>query len=224
MPAFGQQLRSLMDANAAMTGKKWLLTAAPQCPFPDQADNPMLAGTVFFDIVWIQFYNNFCGIQSFTAGTSTQNNFNFATWDNWAKTVSLNKNVKLMLGIPGNVGAGAGYQTPSVLGPIISYCKSFSSFAGVMIWDMTQTWANTGFLDGISSDLGLPPSSQPPPPTPTTLQTVTVMPTSPVSTGPAGGGTVQQWGQCGGEGYAGDTRCVSPFSCVCLSIWWCQCE
>ena len=152
MPAFGQQLRSLMDAD---NSKKWLLTAAPQCPYPDAADGAMLAGAVSFDIVWVQFYNNFCGIQSFTAGSSTQNAFNLDTWDNWAKTVSLNHNVKVMLGIPGNTGAaGAGYETGSTLAAVISYSKSFSSFGGVMIWDMSQVYANPGFLDGVNSDLG----------------------------------------------------------------------
>jgi chitinase len=154
MPAFGNQLRSLMDQNAASTGKKWLLTAAPQCPYPDVADDPMLAGSVFFDAIWIQFYNNYCGLQSFTVGSGTQNNFNFNTWDNWAKTVSKNPNVKVFLGIPGSpTAAGGGYESGSTLASIISYCKTFSSFGGVMIWDMSQVYANSGFLDSVSSSL-----------------------------------------------------------------------
>lgn len=230
MPAFGNQLRSLMDADKASTGKNWLLTAAPQCPYPDSADNPMLDGTVFFDIVWIQFYNNYCGIQSFTTGTSTQNNFNFATWDTWAKTVSKNPNVKLMLGVPANTGAGAGYQTPSALAPIISYCKSFSSFAGVMVWDMTQAYANSGFLDGVKSDLGVAVTitttavtSKPA----MTLSTVTTKATSvaaTTTTSPPATTGVAQWGQCGGIGYTGPTTCVSPYSCFCTGAYWCQCE
>ena len=60
-----------------------------------------------------------------------------------------------MLGIPGNTGAaGAGYETGSTLAAVISYSKSFSSFGGVMIWDMSQVYANPGFLDGVNSDLG----------------------------------------------------------------------
>jgi chitinase len=145
-----------MNADATKSGKKWYLTVAPQCPYPDAADGSMLAGTVYFDIVWVQFYNNYCGIQSFTPGSSVQNNFNFETWDNWAKTVSLNPNVKVMLGIPGNTGAGAGYQDASALSGVISYSKTFSSFAGVMIWDMSQVYANNGFLNGVVSDLGAP--------------------------------------------------------------------
>jgi chitinase len=203
------------------------LTAAPQCPFPDAADDPMLSGGVFFDIVWIQFYNNYCGVQSFTAGTTTQNNFNFATWDNWAKTVSANPNVKLMLGVPGNTGGGAGYQTPSALAPIIAYCKSFSTFAGVMVWDMSQAYANSGFLDGVKSDLGVAitttigvTTTKPA----TTLTTVTTKPattTTPSSPGTTG---VAQWGQCGGQGYTGPTTCASPYSCTCTGAYWCQCQ
>jgi chitinase len=194
-----------MTASTSTTGKSYFLTAAPQCPYPDAADGAMLAGAVYFDAIWVQFYNNYCGLQSFTVGSSTQNNFNFATWDNWAKTVSLNPNVKIILGIPGNTGAGAGYQSGSTLASIISYCKSFSSFGGVMIWDMSQVYANSGFLNSVSSDLGLPPSggggggggtttTTTKSATPTTLTTVTKTTASATAT-PTGSGTVAQWGQ-----------------------------
>jgi chitinase len=135
MVPFAQRLRDHMDAD---TSKKYFLSAAPQCPFPDVADNAMLDGTISFDFVMVQFYNNYCGIQSFVAGTAAQgpqvqNNFNFGTWDNWAKTASRNKNVKILLGIPANVGAGNGYQPATAMAPIIQYSKQFSSFGGVMV-------------------------------------------------------------------------------------------
>ncbi|TAQ90687.1 hypothetical protein B7494_g957 [Chlorociboria aeruginascens] len=188
MPAFANQLRSLMTASSASTGKTYLLSAAPQCPYPDAADGPMLAGAVSFDVIWIQFYNNYCGLQSFTVGSSTQNNFNYATWDNWAKTVSSNKNVKIMLGIPGDTtAAGSGYESGATLADIIAYCKSFSSFGGVMVWDMSQVYANSGFLSAVSSDLGAPAATAST--TPTTLSTVT--------TSAPTGIAVPQWGQCG---------------------------
>ncbi|MCJ1325187.1 hypothetical protein MMC10_001849 [Thelotrema lepadinum] len=148
---FANQLRSLMNAS----GRKFYLSAAPQCPYPDYADNQMLDGAVSFDFINIQFYNNYCGSQSYVPGSTTQNNFDFNTWDNWAKTVSLNKNVKLMLGVPaGQTAAGSGYESASQLQQVISYCKTFSSFGGVMMWDASQAIANSGFLPGISSDLG----------------------------------------------------------------------
>ena len=149
--AFANQLRNLM--NGAGSGP-WYLTAAPQCPYPDVADNPMLNGTVSMDAVFVQFYNNYCGLQSYDAGAATQNNFNFATWDNWAKTVSLNPAVKVFLGIPaGATAAGSGYEPSSTLAPIIDYCKQYSSFGGVMMWDASQAVANNGFLSAVKQDL-----------------------------------------------------------------------
>lgn len=105
MAPFAQRLRTLMDASTSAGGKAYYLSAAPQCPYPDVADNDMLNGAVSFDFIMVQFYNNYCGLQSFVPGATTQNNFNFDTWDNWARTVSLNKKVKVLLGIPGNTGA-----------------------------------------------------------------------------------------------------------------------
>ena len=218
----------------AAGGKPYYLTAAPQCPYPDAADGPMLAGQVYFDAVLVQFYNNYCGVQSFTPGTSTQNNFNFNTWDNWAKTVSLNPNVKVLLGVPGSPSAaGSGYESASALAPVISYCKGFSSFGGVMTWDMSQVYANPGWLDGVSSDLGgTPPPPPPPPPPPststtttlTTLLTVTTTPPT-TTTNPATpcGTLVPQYSQCGGIGYTGCTTCAPPWTCKPNSVWWSQC-
>ena len=68
--------------------------------------------------------------------------------------MSLNPAVKVFLGIPaGQTAAGSGYEPPSTLGPIIDYCKQFSSFGGVMMWDASQAEANTGFLDAVKGDL-----------------------------------------------------------------------
>lgn len=136
------------------TSKKYYLTAAPQCVFPDYSDNPMLSGGVYFDAIFVQYYNNYCGVQSYVPGASTQNNFNFDVWNNWATTVSANPNVKILLGVPaGPSAAGSGYESASSLSAVINYCKSFSNFGGVMSWDASQAYANSGFLDGIKSDL-----------------------------------------------------------------------
>ena len=47
MAPFANQLRSLGDSS----GRKFYLSAAPQCPYPDYADNQMLNGAVSFDFV-----------------------------------------------------------------------------------------------------------------------------------------------------------------------------
>ncbi|GAB1744554.1 hypothetical protein NU219Hw_g1958t1 [Hortaea werneckii] len=145
---FANRLRELMDQDAT---KQYFLTAAPQCPYPDLANNEMLNGSTHFDAIFSQFYNNYCGVNSFVPGRREQTNFNFETWSNWARTISANPDVKILLGVPANTrAAGTGYLPVSSLRPIIAYCKQFPSFAGVMMWDASQAYANIGFVTGVN--------------------------------------------------------------------------
>ena len=155
MVPFGQELRRLMDEATAGGDKHFYMTAAPQCPYPDQANGEALAaGGVFFDFIMIQFYNNYCGVQSYVPGAEQQNNFNMATWDAWAASTSVNPDVKILLGIPANTGAGAGYTEGEALASAIGYSKQYASFGGVMMWDMSQLYANEGFLGEVVGSLG----------------------------------------------------------------------
>ncbi|KAL2863338.1 glycoside hydrolase family 18 protein [Aspergillus lucknowensis] len=159
MGTFATRLRSLADAD---TSRTYYLTAAPQCPFPDAADKDILNtdASAAIDAVWVQFYNNYCGVNAFTPSSSSgqpaaQNNFNFETWDKWALTESKNKNVRVYLGVPANTGAAStGYVPIGSLEPVIAYSKQFESFGGVMMWDVTQAYGNQGFLPGVKSALG----------------------------------------------------------------------
>jgi len=215
---FANELRSLMDAD---TSKSFYLSAAPQCPFPDAADNTMLSGGVFFDMVFIQFYNNFCGVVDFASG-----NYNFDTWNDWATGTSANKDVKLFMGVPANTGAGGGFVSAADLVSVIDSSKAFSNFGGVMMWDASQAQANTGFTDAVKSALtganvvtSAPATGATPTVTiSTTLATVTTSAVSGSSTGLA------QWAQCGGMDYTGATVCAAPFSCEFVSEWWSQCD
>ncbi|KAI0997506.1 hypothetical protein K3495_g10682 [Podosphaera aphanis] len=156
MKPFANQLRSLMDAAASgPNGKRYYLTAAPQCPFPDKQFGPLLDGTIAFDAVMVQFYNNICGADSYVAGSTSQERFNFAAWDNWAKSNTKNPNIKVMLGIAGGqTGAKTGYVSGDTLKSLIEYSMSFSSFGGVMIWDMTEIEANQSFLKNVVDAVG----------------------------------------------------------------------
>lgn len=240
MAYFANELRSLMDAATEAGGKEYYLSAAPQCPYPDVADNDMLDGSTYFDWIQIQFYNNYCGVNTFVAGDTTQPAYNFDTWDTWAKTVSVNPAVKILMGIPANTGAGSGYTTGTTLEDAIQYSETFSSFGGVMMWDMSQLYENSGFLAEVVADLGSGGTATTTSPVGTTTTTTTTMTTTTTltpttittittavtTTAPsaATGTAVAQWGQCGGNGYTGSTTCASPYTCTCLSVWWCQCE
>jgi len=136
--AFVTQLQSHFKG----ASKQYYVTAAPQCPFPD-ANLGAVINAVPFDAVYVQFYNNYCGLQAF----SNPNDWNFGTWDNWAKTTSPNKNVKVYIGAPADTtAAGSGYVDAGTLASIIQQTKSqYSSFGGVMMWDASQAYANNRF-------------------------------------------------------------------------------
>ena len=149
MAVFANQLRSLMNAAG---GKKYYLSAAPQCPFPDLYNKDII-DNVPLDFVNVQFYNNGCGVNSYVPGATDQWNFNFNQWDDWARTASKNSAVKVLLGVPANSGAGRGYLTPSALAPVIQYSAKFASFGGVMMWDASQAWTNGNFIADVKSTL-----------------------------------------------------------------------
>lgn len=143
---FARTLRSLMDQD---TSKSYYLTAAPQCPFPDLADQELLRSNVPLDAVFVQFYNNFCGLTAFQPNASTQATFNFHTWDSWAAGRKAGKNgtTSVFLGVPASTtAAGSGYVDATTLKPIVEYSKKFASFGGIMMWDASQAVANGDFL------------------------------------------------------------------------------
>jgi len=226
MAAFASALRGHMDAAAASAGRKFLLSGAPQCPFPDAAMGDVLA-RVGFDFVSVQFYNNYCGSGSYLPGGG---NFNFDRWDQWAREESVNKAVKVLVGVPGSpTAAGSGYVAGEQLSGVVQYARGFASFGGVMVWDMSQVYGNPGFLNGVVSALGgqLPvtTSSTSRTTSATTLSTITTT-TSPTTTTSGPSPTVSlvpHWSQCAGIGYTGPTQCEPPYRCVFVGDWWSHC-
>lgn len=143
--------------DAAPDGKQRFLTAAPQCPYPDAADDAFLSGedAVAMDALFVQFYNNYCGVQAFVPNSTTdQWNFNFATWHAWAANTSVNAGVKVLLGVPASASAaGSGYLGAGELQPVLEYVRNYSSFGGVMMWDVSQAYGNAGFLEEVKKEL-----------------------------------------------------------------------
>ncbi|KAI0260435.1 glycoside hydrolase superfamily [Gloeopeniophorella convolvens] len=157
--AFVNQIRS----HAKGSTKRFYITAAPQCPFPD-ANIGQALNDASFDAVYVQFYNNYCGLDQ-------PKEYNFATWDHWAKTTSANKDIKVYIGAPASKdAAGTGYVDAGTLADYGKQAQdTWSSFGGVMLWDVSLAVANNNFHEAIKSSLskGAPPrTSNPPSPDP----------------------------------------------------------
>ncbi|KAG8737453.1 Chitinase 1 [Ceratobasidium sp. 414] len=145
--AFVNQLRSHFTG----ASKKYYVTAAPQCVYPDAALGSVI-NNANFDAIYVQFYNNPCGLQTY--GNAAQ--WNYGNWDYWAKNISPNKNVKIYIGAPAAPrAAGSGYQDIATLQKIALETRSnFPSFGGVMFWDVSQAYNNGRYDKATKSFLG----------------------------------------------------------------------
>ncbi|GAB5585442.1 Chitinase 2 [Umbelopsis nana] len=136
--AFVNQLQSHFNS----ASKKYYITAAPQCVYPD-ANLGAVINNVSFDAIYVQFYNNPCGLQNFNSPSQ----WNFGIWDYWARNISPNKNVKVYIGAPASSSAaGGGYVSASTLTTIAQQTQAdFPSFGGLMFWDASQAYANNRY-------------------------------------------------------------------------------
>ncbi|TPX38818.1 chitinase [Synchytrium endobioticum] len=149
----GASLRAYFNANAA---KKYYISAAPQCPFPDEWMGPspgslLSDAATKIDIVGIQFYNNYCGLSYYpqvTAGDGS-NAYNYAQWaKKYAASVSWD--VKLIVLAPATSAAGANYASPDKMKQILAYSKSLGYFGGTGMWDAGTDSSSSVTLAGTS--------------------------------------------------------------------------
>ncbi|KAG6816202.1 hypothetical protein H0H87_007751 [Tephrocybe sp. NHM501043] len=147
MIAFARHLRQLSKG-----GRKYYLTAAPQCPFPDAYLGNVISA-VGFDAVYIQCKYIIALGRAFSILPALTillkfNNYdnpsawNYGVWDHWAKTTSPNKKVKVYIGAPAaESAAGVGYVPAETLGAIARETRAkYSSFGGIMLWDASQAY------------------------------------------------------------------------------------
>ncbi|KAH0839353.1 glycoside hydrolase family 18 protein [Lanmaoa asiatica] len=158
--AFLTTLRQLMNGGSKPCST---FSIAPQCPYPDAYIGNTI-NVVPFDAVFVQFCvyhrlnefatllltrcvdNNYCGLNNYN-NPNVIPSISPRNRDNWAKTVSPNPNVKVFIGAPASSGsAGSGYVDASTIATIIQQTSSgYTSFGGVMLWDMSQAHANNRY-------------------------------------------------------------------------------
>jgi len=79
--------------------------------------------------------------------------FNLDQWSNSLRRLAKNREMKILVGLPGSPSAAdSGYVSPGSLP--VGKLKSFENFAGVMIWDVQAAEQNNNFQDGIKAVLG----------------------------------------------------------------------
>ncbi|KAG6864685.1 hypothetical protein C0991_007895 [Blastosporella zonata] len=134
--AFVNKIRSNANGTSKGTSKKYYFTAAPQCEYPDANLGPVL-NAVAFDAIYVQAWN-------------------FGTWDNWAKTKAVNKDVKIYIGAPASKSAAdPGYVDAATLGQIAQETRTkYSSFGGVMLWDASEAYGNKNYDKQVKTAMG----------------------------------------------------------------------
>ncbi|KAG6816675.1 hypothetical protein H0H93_007842 [Arthromyces matolae] len=95
-------------------------------------------------------YNNVCGVQAYDTPS-----WNFETWDKWAKG-SKNPGVKIYIGAPASKSSALfGYVDPDKLSQIAKETRDkYSSFGGIMLWDVSSAVANDNFHDKVKAAMG----------------------------------------------------------------------
>ncbi|KAM3528506.1 hypothetical protein MY4038_005857 [Beauveria bassiana] len=131
-------------ANMAKGGsKKYYMTAAPQCPFPDQSEP--LAVCELLDYVWVQFYNNgSCNI--------AQPGFNAAV-KNWSKGIG---SAKLFIGgLASGADGDEGYVDADTFIKALKGVEAMnlSNYGGAMLWEAQLSRNNGDFAKKIRGSL-----------------------------------------------------------------------
>ncbi|KAK1284364.1 Receptor-like protein kinase FERONIA [Acorus calamus] len=168
-PAHYDELARFLSAHST-SGRKVYLSAAPQCPYPDEFLGPALA-TGLFDYVWVQFFNNpSC---DYEGSGSVSNLVN--SWKQWTTSVRAGK---IFVGLPASTAAaGSGYIPLGTLtSQVLPVVNESPTYGGIMLWNRYEDGI-TGYSSAVNKVKLSPPPPPPPPPRKTVNQSQ-VLPTN----------------------------------------------
>lgn len=129
---------------------------------------------------------------------------------------------------------------------VVGSCLDVERCVGITVWGFTDKYSwipetfpgqgdallyNANFgkkpaWTSVSSLLAAAATGSPPPSTTQTSTIITTTRTTAVPTStqaPPPGNEQVRWGQCGGQGWTGPTRCQSPWTCTFVNDWYSQC-
>uniref|UniRef100_J3L331 chitinase n=1 Tax=Oryza brachyantha TaxID=4533 RepID=J3L331_ORYBR len=122
-----RNLASLYKGAAAAGGRRYLLTAAPQCPYPD-ASLAAALGTGLFDHVWVQFYNNPpCQYAAGDVGALQ------SAWQQWTTGLPAST---VFLGLPASLDAAdSGFvDADKLASQVLPVVEGAANYGGIMLW------------------------------------------------------------------------------------------
>lgn len=140
--AFVSTLHQLYQLDAR---KKYYITAAPQCVFPDSVmgGDPSSQGKFltdvphYIDYLFVQFYNNNSCQTSSPQGWPTA----LAAWSG----LNHDGGPKLFMGLPAaENAANEGYLNPNNLDGVLKTFRTYDAAAGVMLWDVAYDIGSPG--------------------------------------------------------------------------------
>jgi chitinase len=135
-----QQLRTNFESD---TSKTYYLSAAPQCPYPDQSEP--LDVCQLLDFVWVQFYNNGnCNIgeSDFLSAVS-----------NWSAGIG---SATLFIGAVASAADGdQGYVSASSLVDSLNDVNALNlpNYGGAMLWEAQLAEENGNYQETIAAAL-----------------------------------------------------------------------
>ncbi|XP_028791164.1 acidic endochitinase-like [Neltuma alba] len=134
-----------LAGNLKELNQQLVLSAAPQCVFPD-ANLRNAIDTGLFKYVWVQFYNN--GQCQYNNGDTSSL---LSAWKQWTAV----KAEQVFLGVPASEAAapsGGFIPTNEMISQVLPAIKTSPNYGGVMIWDRSFD-LNGGYSTAIKDSI-----------------------------------------------------------------------
>ncbi|KAI9793597.1 MAG: hypothetical protein M1833_000742, partial [Piccolia ochrophora] len=137
--AMADRFKQLYDLEA---GRKYYISAAPQCKIPDERLAEMIS-SAYLDYIYIQLYNTpECSARTYIDATANRP----TTFEEYAKAPYVNKDVKIFAGLLGapQTPGDTYYLNPDEVQRLVKdyYTISPTMFGGIMIWEASSAIAN----------------------------------------------------------------------------------
>ncbi|GMM35077.1 hypothetical protein DASC09_024020 [Saccharomycopsis crataegensis] len=125
----------VVEIRKLWTTKTLLISAAPQCPYPDKNVYKMLEDkNAKVDIAWVQFYNNPACSFNNDAGFKSS----WATWYDFVTTKSGNSNMKIYIGVASSTSDSDYFVDASTTATRSASMLTQKSFGGFCLWDASS--------------------------------------------------------------------------------------